>query len=97
MASTIRCDIVSAEQEIFHGEATLVVATADHDHTLLLNGYTVRTGKTTPTNPGVLGLATAFALAVAVLGTATGLYRAFALSPAEGMRPESPPPHQPPP
>jgi alkaline phosphatase len=35
---------------------TLVVATADHDHTLLLNGYTVRTGKTTPTNPGVLGL-----------------------------------------
>ncbi len=35
---------------------TLVVSTADHDHTLLLNGYTVRTGKTTPTNPGVLGL-----------------------------------------
>jgi len=35
---------------------TLVVATADHDHTLLLNGYTVRTGKTTPANPGVLGL-----------------------------------------
>ncbi len=35
---------------------TLIVATADHDHTLLLNGYTVRTGKTTPTNPGVLGL-----------------------------------------
>ncbi len=25
--STIRCDIVSAEEEIFHGEATLVVAT----------------------------------------------------------------------
>lgn len=25
--STIRCDIVSAEKEIFHGEATLVVAT----------------------------------------------------------------------
>jgi alkaline phosphatase len=35
---------------------TLVVSTADHDHTLLLNGYTVRTGKTTPDNPGVLGL-----------------------------------------
>ena len=35
---------------------TLIVATADHDHTLLLNGYTVRTGKTTPTKPGVLGL-----------------------------------------
>ncbi|AXI82951.1 F0F1 ATP synthase subunit epsilon [Xylella taiwanensis] len=27
--STIRCDIVSAEQEIFHGEATLVVATGE--------------------------------------------------------------------
>lgn len=29
MASTIRCDIVSAEQEIYHGEATLVVATGE--------------------------------------------------------------------
>ena len=29
MASTIRCDIVSAESEIFHGEATLVVATGE--------------------------------------------------------------------
>ncbi len=29
MASTIRCDIVSAEQEIFHGEAELVVATGE--------------------------------------------------------------------
>ena len=27
--TTIRCDIVSAEQEIFHGEATLVVATGE--------------------------------------------------------------------
>ncbi|MCD7099247.1 F0F1 ATP synthase subunit epsilon [Stenotrophomonas sp. MMGLT7] len=27
--STIRCDIVSAEQQIFHGEATLVVATGE--------------------------------------------------------------------
>lgn len=35
---------------------TLIVATADHDHTLLLNGYPPRTGPTTPTNPGVLGL-----------------------------------------
>jgi alkaline phosphatase len=35
---------------------TLIVATADHDHTLLLNGYSPRTGKTTATNPGVLGL-----------------------------------------
>ena len=29
MASTVRCDIVSAEQEIFHGEAILVVATGE--------------------------------------------------------------------
>ena len=29
IASTIRCDIVSAEAEIFHGEATLVVATGE--------------------------------------------------------------------
>jgi alkaline phosphatase len=35
---------------------TLIVATADHDHSLLLNGYSPRTGKTTPTQPGVLGL-----------------------------------------
>jgi len=35
---------------------TLIVATADHDHTLHLNGYAQRTGKTTPSNPGVLGL-----------------------------------------
>ena len=35
---------------------TLIVTTADHDHTLHLNGYARRTGKTTATEPGVLGL-----------------------------------------
>jgi alkaline phosphatase len=35
---------------------TLIVVTADHDHTLVLNGYAGRTGKTTDSNPGVLGL-----------------------------------------
>lgn len=35
---------------------TLIVVTADHDHTLVLNGYAQRTGKTTATNPGVVGL-----------------------------------------
>ncbi|NML63542.1 alkaline phosphatase [Massilia sp. RP-1-19] len=35
---------------------TLIVATADHDHTLLLNGYAKRTGPTTAAQPGVLGL-----------------------------------------
>lgn len=35
---------------------TLIVVTADHDHTMVLNGYSALTGKTTDTNPGVLGL-----------------------------------------
>ena len=39
---------------------TLIVVTADHDHTLVLNGYAARTGKTTSTNPGVLGLLKSF-------------------------------------
>ena len=29
MATTIRCDIVSAEHEIFHGEAVMIVATGE--------------------------------------------------------------------
>jgi alkaline phosphatase len=35
---------------------TLIVVTADHDHTLVLNGYAALTGKTTDASPGVLGL-----------------------------------------
>jgi len=35
---------------------TLIVATADHDNTLLINGYSPRTGKTTASNAGVLGV-----------------------------------------
>jgi alkaline phosphatase len=35
---------------------TLIVVTADHDHTMMINGYGKRTGPTTPTNPGILGL-----------------------------------------
>jgi alkaline phosphatase len=35
---------------------TLIVVTADHDHTLVLNGYAQRTGKTSTGNAGVLGL-----------------------------------------
>ncbi|MEN3031465.1 alkaline phosphatase [Chromobacterium amazonense] len=40
---------------------TLIVVTADHDHTLVLNGSAKRTGKTAPGNPGVLGLAKDYA------------------------------------
>ena len=29
MSSTIRCDIVSAEQEIFHGDVSMVIATGE--------------------------------------------------------------------
>jgi putative ABC transport system permease protein len=42
-------------------------------------------------SPSVIGLAFGFALATAVLGTASGLRHAFALPPAEAMRPEAPP------
>ncbi len=39
---------------------TLIVVTADHDHSIVLNGYAKRTGKTTESNPGVLGLAKSY-------------------------------------
>ncbi len=39
---------------------TLIVVTADHDHSMVLNGYAKRTGKTSDTNPGVLGLAKSY-------------------------------------
>lgn len=35
---------------------TLIVVTADHDHTMVLNGYSKRTGATTASNAGVLGV-----------------------------------------
>jgi alkaline phosphatase len=35
---------------------TLIVVTADHDHTMVMNGYSALAGKTTATNPGILGL-----------------------------------------
>ncbi|HEU0034315.1 MAG TPA: alkaline phosphatase [Kofleriaceae bacterium] len=35
---------------------TLIVVTADHDHTMVINGYAKRTGRTTDSNAGILGL-----------------------------------------
>ncbi len=35
---------------------TLIVVTADHDHVMTFNGYAARTGRSTDTNPGILGL-----------------------------------------
>lgn len=42
-------------------ENTLIVVTADHDHTLVINGYAERTGKTTDGHAGVLGLVKSYA------------------------------------
>ncbi|MES2859057.1 MAG: F0F1 ATP synthase subunit epsilon [Pseudomonadota bacterium] len=57
MASTIRCDIVSAEAEIFHGEAELIVATGElgelgiaPKHAPLIT--TLKPGKVVVTLPG---------------------------------------------
>lgn len=44
---------------------TLIVVTADHDHSMLFNGYAKRTGKTTDTEAGVLGLVKNYAGATA--------------------------------
>ena len=51
-----------AKVKIFDPEMknTLIVVTADHDHTMVMNGYAARTGATTDANPGILGLMRSF-------------------------------------
>ena len=39
---------------------TLIIVTADHDHTMVMNGYAALTGKTTESHPGILGLMRAY-------------------------------------
>ena len=53
---------VIARVKVFDPELknTLIVVTADHDHTMVMNGYAALTGKTTDSNPGILGLMRSF-------------------------------------
>jgi alkaline phosphatase len=46
---------------------TLIVVTADHDHTMIINGYAGRVGATTATNPGILGIVHDFVTGAASL------------------------------
>ncbi len=46
---------------------TLIVVTADHDHTLVMNGYAQRTGPTTASSAGVLGLVKDWVTGIATL------------------------------
>jgi alkaline phosphatase len=54
--AALKAAIIEAQKVDPGLKHTLIVATADHDHTLLINGYSPRSGRTTPDNPGVLGL-----------------------------------------
>jgi alkaline phosphatase len=54
--SAIKAAIAKAKVADPELKNTLIVVTADHDHTLVLNGYAKRTGKTAAGNAGVLGV-----------------------------------------
>ena len=54
--NAIKAAIAKAKETDPNLTNTLIVVTADHDHTMFMQGYSTRTGKTTSTSPGVLGL-----------------------------------------
>ena len=54
--NAIKAAIAKARSNDPELKNTLIVVTADHDHTLVLNGYAKRTGKTAAGNAGVLGV-----------------------------------------
>jgi alkaline phosphatase len=54
--NAIKAAIAKAKETDPNMVNTLIVVTADHDHTLLMQGYAKITGKTTASSPGILGL-----------------------------------------
>jgi alkaline phosphatase len=54
--NAIKAAINKAKETDTNLTNTLIVVTADHDHTLLMQGYSKITGKTTTASAGILGL-----------------------------------------